>query len=97
MVAPILDRGIVYESTSLKAAAKYALLSFDATMRSNVTVGPPIEMLLYTKDTFHLDCYRKLKAGDRELETIHALWERSSAGMRWRICRILRLHRIHHL
>ena len=74
---PILDRGIVYESTSLKAAAKYALLSFDATMRSNVTVGPPIEMLLYTKDTFHLDCYRKLKAGDRELETIHALWERS--------------------
>ena len=74
---PILDRGIVYESTSLKAAAKYALLSFDATMRSNVTVGPPIELLLYTKDSFHLDCYRRLKAGDRELETIHTLWERS--------------------
>ncbi len=74
---PILDRGIVYESTSLKAAAKYALLSFDATMRSNVTVGPPIELLLYTKDSLHLDCYRRFKAGDRELETIHAMWERS--------------------
>ena len=74
---PILDRGIVYRSTSLKAAAKYALLSFDATMRSNVTVGPPIEILLYRKDSFHLDNYRRLMASDRELETIHALWERS--------------------
>ncbi len=74
---PILDRGIVYDSTSLKAAAKYALLSFDATMRSNVTVGPPIELLLYTKDSLQIDCYRRFKAGDRELETIHAMWERS--------------------
>ena len=74
---PILDRGIVYDSTSLKSAAKYALLSFDATMRSNVSVGPPIELLLYRNDSFQLDCYRRLYAGDRELETIHALWERS--------------------
>ena len=36
---PILDRGIDM-ATSLEVAAKYALLSFDATMRSNVTVGP---------------------------------------------------------
>ena len=74
---PILDRGIVYDSTSLKTASKYALLSFDATMRSNVTVGPPIELLLYKKDRFHLDNYRRFKDKDTELETIHALWERS--------------------
>ncbi len=74
---PILDRGIVYESTSLKSAAKYALLSFDATMRSNVTVGPPIELLLYKNDSFNLDTYRKFRDKDPELETIHALWERS--------------------
>ena len=74
---PILDRGIVYESTSLKSAAKYALLSFDATMRSNVTVGPPIELLLYKNDSFSLDTYRKFRDKDPELETIHALWERS--------------------
>jgi putative proteasome-type protease len=42
-----------------------------------VTVGPPIELLLYTKDSFNLDQYRRLKAGDRELEVIHAMWERS--------------------
>jgi putative proteasome-type protease len=74
---PILDRGIVYESTSLKTAAKYAILSFDATMRSNVTVGPPIELILYRRDSFHLDGYRKFRDKDPELETIHALWERS--------------------
>ena len=74
---PILDRGIVYHATSLKSAAKYALLSFDATMRSNVTVGPPIELLLYKKDSFHLESYRKFRDKDPELETIHALWERS--------------------
>jgi putative proteasome-type protease len=74
---PILDRGIVYESTSLKSAAKYALLSFDATMRSNVTVGPPIEIVLYKKDSLHLENYRKFRDNDPELETIHALWERS--------------------
>jgi len=74
---PILDRGIEYGTTSLKVAAKYALLSFDATMRSNVTVGPPLELILYRKDSFVLDCYRRFKAGDAELETIHALWERS--------------------
>jgi len=74
---PILDRGVAYDVTSLKTAAKYALLSFDATMRSNVTVGPPIELLLYKKDSFHLDHYRRFKDKDTELETIHALWERS--------------------
>ena len=74
---PILDRGIVYDSTSLTAAAKYALLSFDATMRSNVSVGPPIEILLYRKDSFQIDNYRRLKDDDRELQAIHALWERS--------------------
>ncbi len=45
-------------------------------MRSNVTVGPPIEILLYEKDSLQLNEYRRLLAGDRELETIHALWER---------------------
>ena len=74
---PILDRGIVFGSTSLKVAAKYALLSFDATMRSNVTVGPPLELILYRKDSFALDCYRRFKAADPELDVIHALWERS--------------------
>lgn len=73
---PILDRGI--ESvTSLEVAAKYALLSFDATIRSNVTVGPPIEILLYRKDSFKLEQYRRFTASDQDLMTIHSSWEQS--------------------
>jgi putative proteasome-type protease len=37
---PILDRGIRYDRTTLEEAAKYALLSLDSTMRSNVTRRP---------------------------------------------------------
>lgn len=74
---PILDRGIEYGSTSLEVAAIYALLSFDAAMRSNVTVGPPIEMLLYRNDTLEFDRYRRFAADDVELSQIHRSWERS--------------------
>ena len=74
---PILDRGVDYRSTSLTAAAKYALLSVDAAMRSNVTVGPPIELLLYRKDSLDLSCYRRFSATDQDLSAIHALWEQS--------------------
>ena len=42
---PILDRGIRFEKTTLEEAAKYALLSMDSTMKSNVTVGPPIDLM----------------------------------------------------
>lgn len=73
---PILDRGI-QATTSLEVAAKYALLSMDATMRSNVTVGPPIDLMLYTKDSLNVTRYRRLSAGDRDLNLIHSSWEQS--------------------
>ncbi len=73
---PILDRGI-QAGTSLEIAAKYALLSFDATMRSNVTVGPPIDLLLYKKNSLTIDRYRRLGASDPDLNLIHASWEQS--------------------
>ncbi len=73
---PILDRGI-QATTSLEVAAKYALLSMDATMRSNVTVGPPIDLLLYKKDSFEVTRYRRLQAGDEDLNLIHSSWEQS--------------------
>jgi putative proteasome-type protease len=73
---PILDRGI-QASTSLEVAAKYALLSLDATMRSNVTVGPPFDLLLYKKDSLEVTRYRRICAGDRDLNLIHSSWEQS--------------------
>lgn len=74
---PIIERGVIYPSTTLETAAKYALLSFDATMRSNVTVGPPIEMLLYRRDSLNFDRYRRFAGNDPELLLIHSQWERS--------------------
>jgi putative proteasome-type protease len=73
---PILDRGI-QATTSLEVAAKYALLSLDATMRSNVTVGPPFDLLLYKKDSLQITRYRRVSAGDRDLNLIHSSWEQS--------------------
>jgi putative proteasome-type protease len=51
---PILDRALSAD-TELDQAAKLTLLSFDATMRSNLSVGPPIDMLRYQKDSFSID------------------------------------------
>ena len=48
---PILDRALARAMT-LDEAAKLALLSFDATMRSNVAVGPPIDMVRYEAGSF---------------------------------------------
>ena len=46
-------------------------------MRSNVTVGPPIDLLIYTKNSFEVNRYRRLSAMDRDLTLIHASWEQS--------------------
>jgi len=51
---PILDRALAPE-TSLDEAAKLALLSFDATIRSNLSVGLPIDLLRYETDSFLAD------------------------------------------
>jgi len=47
---PILDR-VVRRDISLERAARVALVSMNSTMRSNVTVGPPIELSLYQADS----------------------------------------------
>jgi putative proteasome-type protease len=46
-------------------------------MRSNVTVGPPFDLLLYKKDSLQITRYRRVSAGDRDLNLIHSSWEQS--------------------
>lgn len=43
---PVLDR-LVTPGMSIEDAARIALVSMDSTMRSNLSVGPPVELLLY--------------------------------------------------
>jgi putative proteasome-type protease len=47
---PILDRSLAADA-SLRECAKLALISFDATIRSNLSVGLPIDILLYQADS----------------------------------------------
>jgi putative proteasome-type protease len=72
---PILDRGVAYNRTTLEEGAKYALISFDSTMRSNVTVGPPIDLVLYANDELRITRYRRFDAQDPDLRDIHLQWE----------------------
>src|SRR5438874_1610406 len=72
---PILDRGIRFDRTTLEEAAKYALLSLDSTMKSNVTVGPPIDLLAYHVDELRITRQRRFAEGDPDLAKIRVRWE----------------------
>ncbi len=70
---PILDR-IITPDTRLEDAARCALVSMDSTMKSNVTVGPPIEMLIYEKDSMKLDRYMRLDEQHPYLSRLRRSW-----------------------
>jgi putative proteasome-type protease len=60
---PILDRELTPDCP-LDQAAKLALLSFDATLRSNLSCGMPIDILRYETDSFHAHNMAMLKEDD---------------------------------
>jgi putative proteasome-type protease len=70
---PILDR-IIRRDTSLSDAAKCALISFDSTMRSNVSVGPPIDLLIYRRDLLRKGFITRLDDDDSYLQAIRDGW-----------------------
>jgi putative proteasome-type protease len=74
---PILDRGIRFEKTTLEEAAKYAMISLDSTMRSNVTVGPPIDLMIYGTNELQITRHRRFLENDLDLRNIHMLWEQA--------------------
>jgi putative proteasome-type protease len=74
---PILDRGIRYQHTTLEEAAKYALLSLDSTMKSNVTVGPPIDLLVYPAGDMDVTRQRRFIENDPDLIKIRTRWQQA--------------------
>ena len=70
---PILDR-IVTRATPLEAALKCALVSMDSTMRSNATVGPPVEYLIYRSDSFSAGAHNLLVEDDEYLTILRRGW-----------------------
>ena len=75
---PIIDRVVNY-NTSLKDVAKCLLVSFNSTMRSNLSVGLPIELLAYEKDTLRVTFKRRFTENDPYFAEIGQFW---SAGLR---------------
>ena len=71
---PILDRTIK-DDTPLEAMAKCALLSIDSTMKSNISVGPPINLAMYQANSFEMPRKLQLRLGDPYLAKIRKLWE----------------------
>ena len=70
---PILDR-ILTRGTSLDDAARCAIVSMDSTIKSNATVGPPIEVLVYERDTFQKNHYIKMEEDDEYLHQVKQAW-----------------------
>ncbi len=71
---PILDR-IVTRDLKLDTAALCGLVSMDSTMRSNLTVGPPIEVLLYVTDSFNLDRRYRFEEDSEYLRQLKLNWD----------------------
>ncbi|KAF0811869.1 hypothetical protein IGB42_03679 [Andreprevotia sp. IGB-42] len=75
---PILDRVVRYD-TRLKEAMKCTLISFDSTIRSNLSVGLPIDVLSYRKDTFTPARPYRVTESDPYFNNIRQIW---GAGLR---------------
>ena len=71
---PILDR-IVTPDITLEKAALCALVSMDSTMRSNATVGPPIDALIYEHNQFSTDRRFIFKEDDPYLLELKHAWD----------------------
>lgn len=70
---PIIDR-VITAGTSLDDAIKCVLVSFDSTMRSNLTVGPPIDLACYDRNALHLSHARRFDENDPYMHTLSQGW-----------------------
>jgi putative proteasome-type protease len=70
---PILDR-VLSTSTPQKEAAKCVLISFDSTIKSNISVGLPIDMLWYPKDSLRVGIQQRIREGDPYFSMVRQRW-----------------------
>ena len=70
---PILDR-VIDTDTSLGDAARAAIVSLDSTMRSDLTVGPPIDFVVYKKNQINLDVKDRFKFDSPYFVNISEIW-----------------------
>jgi putative proteasome-type protease len=70
---PILDRAVAYR-TELPDALKIALISMDSTMRSNLGVGLPIDIVTIRRESFAIEVSHRIEAGDPYFRDLSEQW-----------------------
>ena len=70
---PIVDR-VVKHNSDIMDVVKCVLISFDSTIRSNVSVAAPIDLLIYRVDSLHADCKQRITENDPYYSTVRQGW-----------------------
>lgn len=70
---PILDR-ILNPNTPVEKALICALLSLDSTMKSNMTVDMPLDVLVYPRNSFDLSKVRRIERDDADFLAMSRYW-----------------------
>ena len=70
---PILDLAVT-PSATLEDATKCVLVSYDSTMLSNLSVGMPIDLLCYARDSLRVTMKRRFDSGDAYFESLKQQW-----------------------
>jgi putative proteasome-type protease len=70
---PIIDR-VMSRSSSLAQAAKCALVSMDSTIRSNLSVGPPLDLAIIRRDEFKLATHISIDTDNEYFKMIRTRW-----------------------
>ena len=73
---PILDR-VVKPSTSLADAQKAVLLSMDSTLRSNLSVGMPLDLCVIERDACRVSQTKRIEAGVEQFRAMSEAWSRA--------------------
>jgi len=70
---PIIDR-VISRSSSLAQAAKCALVSMDSTIRSNLSVGPPLDLAIIRRDELRLATHISIDTDNEYFKMIRTRW-----------------------
>jgi len=70
---PVIDR-VVTRHTSLLDATKCTIVSFDSTMRSNISVGLPIDLVVYEADSLTIGLQRRIEESDPYFRMVQKEW-----------------------
>ena len=70
---PIIDR-VTRRSMPLSEAAKCALISMDSTIRSNLTVGPPLDLVIVRRDEYRVASHMDIGPENKYFQMIRGAW-----------------------